>query len=519
MNDVDLLIDIALDMTAGLTAEKRNERLLTALRRAIPYDAAALLRLEGDVMTVTASAGLTRDAMGRRFRRSEHPRLDIICSAEEPVRFPADAAHPDPFDGLLLNSPDAAGRIHSCLGCPLRTGETLIGALTADPLNPHAFDDLDLRFLKAIASLAGAQLQTIDLIRALEVSAERLGLITRDLMQDARETSGLDLLGRSEAMNRLRREIDLVAPSDFCVLVTGETGVGKELVVRAIHAASRRRDQPMLYLNCAALPETLAESELFGHVRGAFTGASADRAGKFELADGGTLFLDEIGELPLTLQPKLLRVLQQGELQRVGSDQALSVDVRLLAATNRDLDKEVRAGRFRADLFHRLNVYPLHVAPLRDRGEDIPLLAGHFCQKARRRLGLGPVRLEAETIERLARYDWPGNVRELENVLSRAVLKASFRIPRGGQVLVGPGHLEAAGFEETEPGPAQREPGAPPPGRAVPLREAVDRFQADLILQAVNRNSGNWAAAGRDLGINRSNLSKLAARLGLRNRS
>jgi anaerobic nitric oxide reductase transcription regulator len=204
--------------------------------------------------------------------------------------------------------------------------------------------------------------------------------------------------------------------------VTGETGVGKELVARHVHAGSRRREEAIIHVNCAALPESVAESELFGHVAGAFTGAVRDRAGKFEVADGGSLFLDEIGELPLSLQPKLLRALQQGEIQRIGSDRLHRVDVRIIAATNRDLISEVERGRFRADLYHRLAVYPIRVPALRERREDIPLLATHFADSTRRRLGLGPLRLGEDVRERLAAADWPGNVRELENVVNRAVL-------------------------------------------------------------------------------------------------
>lgn len=271
----------------------------------------------------------------------------------------------------------------------------------------------------------------------------------------------------------------------------------------------------MLYLNCAAFPENLAESELFGHVRGAFTGAVSDRAGKFELADGGTLFLDEIGELPLSIQPKLLRALQQGEIQRIGSDRLQTVDVRLLTATNRDLQQEVEAGRFRADLFHRLNVYPLRVPPLRERPSDIPLLAGHFCELLQRRVGSGAVRLAPAMLDRLSRYTWPGNVRELENVLSRAVLKASADLPRGRQVRVGPEHAGIEFADEAAMPVALDHPPDNDSRGPVTLKEAVDRFKRDQILRCVARNNGNWAGAARDLGIHRSNLSKLAVRLGI----
>ena len=515
MQNIDSLISIVLDMTAALTAEERYQRLLQALKRVIPYDAAALFQAHTQGLRLTASAGLSADAMGRNFQPQDHPRLDIICNARAPVRFPADTVLADPFDGLLQDVSDSTRRIHSCLGCPLRVNSELIGVLTADALDPQAFDDLDLRFIQAIGALAAAEMQTTNLIQALELSAEKMGLIAQDLMRDARTIQGLEIIGRSRAVQRLRREIDLVAPSDFSVLVTGETGVGKELVVRAIHGASRRNGQPMLYLNCAALPENLAESELFGHVRGAFTGAVADRAGKFELADGGTLFLDEIGELPLTIQPKLLRVLQEGEIERVGSERAKAVDVRLLAATNRDLPHEVQAGRFRADLFHRLNIYPMQVPSLRERPDDIPLLAGHFCEQIQRRLGLGPVRLAAQSLEMLTRYAWPGNVRELENVISRAVLKASAQVPRGGQIQVADRHLGREFSDSPERCITDPPAAAGVAIENVRLKEAVDGFKRKLILQTVERHQGNWAAAARDLGLHRSNLAKLVQRLGI----
>ena len=433
---VQVLADIALDLTKALSAEDRYQRLLRAWHRAVPFDAAALLRLEDGELRPLAAEGLRGEALARRYALREHPRLQIICASQEPVRFPADTSLPDPFDGLLVNDAAALGHVHACLGCALRVDDVLVGALTADALAPDAFAEVDGEFLAAVAALAGAALRTTELIETLEQTAKQQGLIARDLMRDLELRQGSQLIGVSPAMQRLRGEIELVARSDFTVLITGESGTGKELVARALHTASGRREAPLIYVNCAALPETLAESELFGHVRGAFTGAVADRAGKFEVADGGTLLLDEIGELPLTIQPKLLRALQQGEIQRVGSDTPRRVDVRLLAATNRDFDAEVRAGRFRADLFHRLNVYPLRVPPLRERREDIALLAGFFCDVTRRRLGVGPVRLAPAALDALRAYDWPGNVRELENVLSRVTLKAAAAVPRGDSVVI-----------------------------------------------------------------------------------
>jgi anaerobic nitric oxide reductase transcription regulator len=515
---LDILVSITIDLTAALSAKERYFRLLKALNRIIPYDAATLLRIEGDDLIPVASRGLAAEAMGRHYSPDDHPRLKIVCSSDQPVRFPADSNLPDPFDGLLEPGADLLKQIHSCLGCPLRANNQLIGVLTADALDPHAFDHLDQRFLSTVGAIAGAQMQTVNLINALEVSAEKQGQIAKDLMRDIHSRQGSEIIGSSRIIEHLKQEISLVAQSDFTVLVLGETGVGKELVVRAIHNASKRLNGPMLYLNCAALPETLADSELFGHTKGSFTGANSDRAGKFEVADGGTLFLDEIGELPLTIQAKLLRAIQEGEIQRVGSEQTKKVDVRLLAATNRDLEKEVETGKFRADLFHRLNVYPIHVPALRERKEDISLLVGYFCERTQRRLGTGPVRLSPETMTVLTEYNWPGNVRELENIISRAVLKAGFVPGNHGQVVIHPVHL---GGDLMTIGSGTIDPGKEMMATGLKirtdqsLREATIEFQRSLIQQRLQQNDHNWAATARELKMHRSNLHNLAKRLGL----
>ncbi len=277
-----------------------------------------------------------------------------------------------------------------------------------------------------------------------------------------------------------------------------------------MHAQSSRSEQALVQINCAALPESVAESELFGHRKGAFTGAVTERAGKFELAHGGTLFLDEIGELPLSLQAKLLRALQQGEIQRVGADEIIRVDVRLIAATNRDLLREVEAGRFRSDLYHRLHVYPIAVPPLREHREDLPVLAGYFLDMARHRLGIERIDLHPQTFPALAAYDWPGNVRELEHLLLRASLKAAQRDT--DKVLVHPDDLglpvlSAVRLQESDPAVS-----AMP---ATGLREAVDACQRRMIVAALDENSGNWTQAAKRLGLDRANLQRLARRLGV----
>jgi anaerobic nitric oxide reductase transcription regulator len=513
VDTLQTIVSVALDLTAALSAADRYGRLLEALRKVIPYNASALLRLEGEALVPLEARGLSPDAMGRRFLIKEHPRLDIISRSFEPVRFPADTKLPDPFDGLLAHDHGEFQEIHACLGCPLRVEGELIGVLTADALDPEAFDNIDQGFLDAVGALAAVELQTANLLDALEKSAERQGMIARDLMRDARIREGAQMVGTSPALERLRRDMELVSRSDFNVLISGETGTGKELVARAVHEASRRRDEPMIYVNCAALPETLAESELFGHVKGAFTGAASDRPGKFEVADGGTLFLDEIGELPLSVQPKLLRVLQEGEIQRVGTEMPVRVDVRVLAATNRDLERAVEVGEFRADLFHRLNVYPLRVPPLRERKDDVSLLAGYFSDLARRRLGLGPVRLAPNVVDALYSYHWPGNVRELENVLSRATLKAASRVKPGEPVILRLRHFDQE-FQEGHP--ETQAPASPEAAVTTNLRDAVLEFQRAHIQRTLQQNDGKWAATARDLGLHRSNLHRLAQRLGLK---
>ena len=501
-------------MTASLSAEDRAQRLVEVVHKALPCDSTALLRLEGDHLVPVACFGLSDDVYGRRFARAEHPRLDIICSDEEPTRFPADSPLPDPYDGLVIGeSVTLEGHVHSCLGCPLRVEGELVGVLTADALEPGAFDEIGDPFLKHLAALAGAALRTNDLIDALQRRTEHQSLVARDLVEESGERRGAVLIGNSSELARLRREIELVAQSQFPVLVTGETGVGKEIAVRMLHARSARVNQPLVYVNCAALPDAIVESELFGHAKGAFTGAEQERLGKFRVADGASLFLDEIGELPLHMQPKLLRVLQDGEIQCVGSDHTVHVDVRIFAATNRNLDTEVEAGRFRADLLHRLDVCRIAIPPLREHRDDISLLAGHFADRGRAQLGTGPIRFTPEALKTVTTGHWPGNVRELENAISRGILRASARVQQGDTVLVDSGDLNVgSGRASSDTREVVPDPTRPGPS----LRESVQEHQRQLIRNAVKRHRGNWSAAARELGVERANLHHLAKRLGLK---
>ena len=487
--------------------------LLDLIGRRLSCDACAVLREDGDRLVPMATRGLSPDTLGRRFRLDEHPRLKaIVESAEGPLRFPAICELPDPYDGLI---PDAADRlhVHDCVGAPLRLAGRLWGVLTLDALHPGRFDGQEA-VIAGFARLATALADATERRTASALPRDADALPAYDERPDPR----FDLVGEGPAMAALLREIDTVADSDLVVLVLGETGVGKELVARRLHARSRRARGPLVHVNCAALPESLAESELFGHVRGAFSGAVADRRGKFELADGGTLFLDEVGELPLAIQAKMLRALQNGEIQRVGSDRPLTVDVRVVAATNRDLAQEVRDGRFRPDVYHRLSVYPLHVPPLRDRGTEVLRLAGLFLDRNRARLGLRNLRLSAAAERRMLTYPWPGNVRELEHAIGRGAIRArAARGPDGGVLTLSAADLgladEASPDRSVTPPPAAMPPGAPSDAT---LRDAVEDLQRRMIRDHLARHDGNWAQAARSLGLDRSNLFRLAGRLGLR---
>jgi anaerobic nitric oxide reductase transcription regulator len=510
-------VDIVADLSRQLSPESRYQRLLSTFRSTFPCDATALLRLEGNALIPLATDGLAEEAKGRQFVVSDHPRLEGILRSRQPIRFPADTPLPDPYDGLIPMGEENL-HVHDCMGCALYIDDMPWGVITLDALEPGTFDCLDMAQLNAFIHLAEATVKAAELIQKLEHQVRQEHLIAREMQVNVQQS----MIGRSPAIKGLKKEISTVAASDLTVLVCGETGVGKELVARALHDQSHRRDNPLIYVNCAALPENLVESELFGHVKGAFTGALEARSGKFELADRGTLFLDEIGEIPLATQSKLLRVLQSGEIQRVGSDRQLTVDVRVVAATNRDLKSEVSAGRFRADLYHRLSVYPIHVPPLRNRERDVLLLCGYFLERNSRRMGLPRARLAPECEGLLLTYSWPGNVRELEHCISRALLKArgDKRTEQNGIISIIPEYLDIS-YDLMESSSLQSG-GSPPEDDTVvvseqglTLKEGIDRFQRRWIRELLEKNNGNQAQTARQLGLNRSNFYRLLKRLQL----
>lgn len=317
-----------------------------------------------------------------------------------------------------------------------------------------------------------------------------------------------EIIGESAALKKVLAQIEMVAPTNASVLVLGESGTGKELAARAIHERSPRKEAPLVRVNCASVPRELFESEFFGHTRGAFTGAVKDRVGRFELANGGTLFLDEIGEVPLELQSKLLRVLQEGQFERLGEERTRTVDVRIIAATNRDLEAEVKAGRFRQDLYYRLSVFPIELPSLRERPEDIAILAQHFLEQASRKMGKKVPRLTQAQARELEAYDWPGNVRELQNVVERAVIRA-----QNGYLDFG---LRSAVSASSPPRSRQ----ATPVFESSSSLQDIKKREKEMILDALAKTRGKIYGpdgAAKLLGLKPTTLSSKVHRMGLRN--
>ena len=362
-----------------------------------------------------------------------------------------------------------------------------------------------MNWLRLIADHAAAAIAAARAFEEIEALRKRLELENEYLREEVNAAGVFgELVGQSPALGAVTRQIDLVAPTDASVLILGESGTGKELIAREIHRRSKRAARPLIKVNCAAVPRELYESEFFGHAKGAFTGALRDRAGRFELADGGTLFLDEIGEIPLEHQAKLLRVLQEGELERVGDERTRKVDVRLVAATNRNLKADAEAGRFRQDLYYRLSVFPVELPPLRKRLEDVPLLADHFLALSARKLGRPKPRLTLANVQQLQRYDWPGNVRELQHVIERAMITAV-----GGRLV-----LELPAGEGAKPTPSAASSGS---GRVLTDAD-LRRLEADNIRGALRAARGKVYGPGGAadlLGVKPTTLASRMKSLGL----
>jgi formate hydrogenlyase transcriptional activator len=386
----------------------------------------------------------------------------------------------------------------NCL-LPLTTSRRRLGTLAFACKQLSAYDAVDVGFLQLVANQVAVAVENALAFQEIEALRDQLAKEKAYLEEEARTEHHFgEVVGESPALRRVLKQVETVAPTDSTVLIRGETGTGKELIARALHELSSRRERTFVKLNCAAIPTGLLESELFGHERGAFTGAVCQKVGRFELAHKGTLFLDEVGDIPPELQPKLLRVLQEQEFERLGGTRTIKVDVRLVAATHRDLAKMVADGRFREDLYYRLNVFPVVLPPLRARPEDIPRLVRHFTQRFARRMGRRIETIPSAVMDALVHYHWPGNVRELQNVIERAVI-----LSHGPALQVPRGDLQPVGTQAPAPSVV-----------AVTLADA----ERDHILGALRET--DWVVGGAKgaavrLGMKRSTLQKRMQKLGI----
>ena len=408
--------------------------------------------------------------------------------------------------GMKDNAKADAGTV--CV-LPLVSRGRVLGTFGVVKYQDDAFTRSDIEFLSQIANQVAIAVENacaFGEIRDLKDQLSKEKLYLEDEIRA--EMNFAQIIGKSAALHRVLKPVETVAPTDSTVLIYGETGTGKELIARAIHDLSPRRSKPFVKLNCAAIPTGLLESELFGHEKGAFTGAIAQRIGRFEVANGGTIFLDEIGEIPLELQTKLLRVLQEREFERLGSSRTLRTDARLIAATNRDLEEMVSEQKFRSDLFFRLNVFPVHVPPLRQREGDIPLLVGHFAQQFSRRMNKVIETIPSATMEALCRYHWPGNIRELQNVIERAVILST-----DSEL-----NVDVADLKLSKAGQFVGETTPPKSPRNGALQDVLERSQRQHILKALSEC--NWVVAGphgaaAHLGLKRSTLQLRMKKFGI----
>ncbi|MBW8875817.1 MAG: sigma 54-interacting transcriptional regulator [Acidobacteria bacterium] len=482
--DLHTLLQVGTALQSLRSTPSLARRLLELVLAAVPAERAALLLADRGTAELADAFALDRHGATDPF-----PVSRTLAGKVLGERLSVLAAD-------VLAEPDLAGAaslrgdlIQSLLAVPLSHLDRPLGLLYLDTREPGTrFDEGHLQLVTAVAGIAAAALATVRGIEWLEEENRRLA-------------AGFahDMVGESPRMREIYRLLNRVAATGSTVLLLGESGTGKELAAQAIHRASSRAERPFVAVNCATLSETLLESELFGHERGAFTGAVSRRTGKVEVADSGTLFLDEIGEIPLPLQAKLLRFLQEREIERLGSTRPIRVDVRVIAATNRDLERAARAGTFREDLYYRLNVITLHLPPLRERREDVPLLASHFAAQTSRRLGRPVAGFTPEARACLLRYDWPGNVRELANAVERALVL-------GEDDLIRPEDLPEAVLEA----------GAGPGAAVTRYHETLNETKKRLILAALAEAGGNVTKAGALLGLHPNYLHRLISNLGLR---
>lgn len=479
------LYEIARVLAAGGTLESIMTRVLEILssHSGMGRGTIAILRPDENELAVDVAVGLSEEQRRKGRYRPGEGITGKVLETGRPIAVPKLKNEPLFLDRMGLRKKVSYSEL-SFLCVPIRAGGKVIGTLSADHVAVEENVTLkgELRFLEAVADLIA---QTV---LARQREAENLAMLEAEnlRLRSALEDRGkpVEMVGNSRAIREVYRLIAQVADSNTTVIIRGETGTGKELVAHAIHQRSPRLNGPFVAVNCAALPEPLLESELFGHEKGAFTGAFQQRTGHFEAAKGGTIFLDEIGELSLSAQGRLLRIIQEREFQRLGGTKLIKTNVRLIAATHRDLEADVKNGRFREDLYYRINVFPIHLPPLRDRGADALLLSDHFSQKYAQETGKKIDRISTPAIDMISAYHWPGNVRELENCIERAVLLSTDGVIHGH-------HLPPTLQMKDPQTPLKKES----------FEDLATAYERELIVDALKDSQGNQALAAKNLGI------------------
>ncbi len=523
--ELDVLEQISQILGDGLELSQVFQRAMTLLGERLPVQRAALVLLDRatDQLRTIASLGLTPLEQERgRYAIGEGVTGRVLATGE-PAVIPDVTKHPDFLNRTGSRAMDeVSGSVPGFVSVPIRDGDELVGSVNADiPYTDPAALQASARMLKIIAGMFA---QAIRIHHLIQNEKDQWLQETQLLRDNLRSRYRFDnIIGSSPVMLDVLGTIGQVASSRATVLLLGETGCGKELIAKAIHYNSPRRDKPMIRVNCGALSPQLLESELFGHVKGAFTGAMKDKVGRFEAADGGTIFLDEVGTLDMQLQVKLLRVLQEREFERVGDHLTIKVDVRVIAATNLDLEEEVRKGAFREDLYYRLNVVTVNLPPLRTRREDIPKLIDHFLDRYNRENGRTLKKMSRDVLNTLLRYPWPGNVRELENAVERAVVLST-----GEEFTEDLLPLQIRLFAQQTRGDTTDESIEATAGKlaahAIQQYQVYDGQVYDLVINEVERqlirealeyNSGVKIRTADFLGINRNTLNKKVKDLGI----
>ena len=490
-----LLLEINNAIISNLTRESLFRAITEALRKVVSFDRAVLYDAENDVLRTFALEG--PELLGhshdlhRDINRQGTAAGWVLDHRQSRLRRNIELEPRVPADEIMV-----AGGVRAYVCVPLVTRGRALGALLLQSFTPNRYAPEDVPLLEEVAKQIALAVENMRAYEEIGRLRAKLEDENRYLQEEIKSDHNFEeIVGQSRAIKEVFKAVEAVAPAGATVLITGETGTGKELVARALHNLSPRRGKALIKVNCATLPAGLIESELFGHEKGAFTGAISRKIGRFELAHGGTLFLDEIGDLPFELQPKLLRVLQEGEFERIGASRTTTVDVRVVAATNRDLETAIRENRFRSDLYYRLNVFPIRLPPLRERTEDIPLLVRYLTLKYGTRLGKRIANVPPAIMELLQTYSWPGNVRELENVIERATI-----LSEGAE-------LDLRWWPMTTGG-VSREGG-------MRTLEEVEREHIRAVLQLAGWRVSGERGAARRLGLKPTTLEARMKKLGI----